>query len=255
MLSEALRKYQERFFCQNPGLRQPLELMKTVPDASFFVKDVHCRYVLANAFHLGIYDLTREEELVGKMTSDFFPDLLAEAYHANDRWVLDSRKFLWNEVWLVPQIHGLPRWFLSSKSPLFDLEDNVMGLAALMYRIATPEHQRTHFQELQRVITFLERSFVDEISVSRLAEIAGISVAHLNRRFRQLLRLSPMEYVHSLRLHESKRLLATTDKNIGQIAVAVGFNDQSHFTKRFRKATGMTPLAYRRHFRKNQGTD
>jgi len=130
-----------------------------------------------------------------------------------------------------------------------------MGLAALMYPIATPEHQRTHFQELQRVITFLERSFVDEISVSRLAEIAGISVAHLNRRFRQLLRLSPMEYVHSLRLHESKRLLATTDKNTGQIAVAVGFCDQSHFTKRFRKATGMTPLAYRRHFRKSQGTD
>ena len=229
--------------------------MMAVPNASFFVKDVHRRYVLANAFHLGIYDLPREEDLVGKMASDFFPDLLAQAYHANDRRVLESCESLQNEVWLVPQIHGLPRWFLSSKSPLFGLEGKVMSLACLMYVIATPEHQRTHFQELERVIKFLERSFVDEISVSRLAEIAGISVAHLNRRFRQLLRLSPMEYVHSLRLHESKRLLATTDQNIGQIAVAVGFYDQSHFTKRFRKATGMTPLMYRKHFRKNQGTD
>ncbi|MCU0981611.1 MAG: AraC family transcriptional regulator [Pirellulaceae bacterium] len=255
MSSIAAKDYQDGFFCRNPGLRQPLQLMKAVPDASFFVKDTHYRYVMVNDFHLAIYGLAREEDLVGKAASDFFPDLLAQAYQANDRRVLESRESLWNEVWLVPRVHGLPRWFLSNKSPLFDLQGDVMGLAGLMYVIATPEHQRTHFQELERVVEFLERSFVDEISVPRLAEIAGISVAHLNRRFRQLLRLSPMEYVHSLRMHEAKRLLATTDQNLGQIAAAAGFYDQSYFTKRFRKATGMTPLAYRKHFRKNHGTD
>jgi AraC-like DNA-binding protein len=255
MNSVPAKDFQERFFCRNPGLREPLQLMKAVPNASCFVKDTDCRYVLANAFHLSIYDLTREEELVGKAASDFFPDLLAQAYHANDRRVLESGESIRNEVWLVPQIRGLPRWFLASKSPLFDRDGEIMGLAALMYTISTPEHQRTHFQELERVIEFLERSFVDEVSVKRLAEIAGISVAHLNRRFRQLLRLSPMEYVHSLRIHEAKRLLATTHQNIGQIAAAAGFYDQSYFTKRFRKATGMRPLAYRKYFRRNQGTD
>ena len=255
MSSVEAREYQARFFRRNPGLRQPLQLMKAVPNASFFVKDLDCRYVMANAFHLGIYDLVREEDLVGKVASDFFPDLLAHAYHAEDRRILQSRKPLWNELWLVPQIHGIPRWFLSSKSPLFDLKSNVMGLAGLLQPIATPEHQRAHFQELQRVIEFLEQNFVDQVSVSRLAEIAGISVAHFNRRFRQLLRLSPMEYVESLRLHESKRLLATTDQSIGEIAAAAGFYDQSHFTKRFRKATRMTPLGYRKHFRKSQATD
>ncbi len=249
------KDFQEQFFCRSPGRREPLQLMKAVPNASFFVKDTDCRYVLANAFHLGIYDLTREEELVGKVASDFFPDLLAQAYHANDRRVLEACESIRSEVWLVPQIHGLPRWFLASKSPLFDRDGKIMGLAGLMHAISTPEHQRTHFQELERVIEFLERSFVDEISVKRLAEIAGISVAHLNRRFRQLLRLSPMEYVHSLRMHEVKRLLTTTDQNIGQIAMAAGFYDQSYFTKRFRKSTGMTPLAYRKRFRRNAGAD
>jgi AraC-like DNA-binding protein len=248
------KAYQDAFFCRNPGLRPLLQLMKAVPNASFFVKDLDCRYVMANAFHLGIYDLVREEDLVGRLASDFFPDLLAQAYHADDRRVLQSGESLWSEVWLVPQIHGIPRWYLSSKSPLFDQDGKVAGLAGLMQPIATPEHQRTHFQELQRVIAFLERSFVDQVSVSRLAEIAGISVTHFNRRFRQLLRLSPMEYVQSLRIHESKRLLATTNLNIGQIAVAAGFYDQSYFTKRFQKATGMTPLTYRRNFRKDQGS-
>ena len=64
-----------------------------------------------------------------------------------------------------------------------------------------------------------------------------------------------MEYVHSLRIHEAKRLLATTDLSIGQIAVAAGFYDQSYFTKRFRKATGTNPLAYRKRFRGPPGTE
>ena len=82
---------------------------------------------------------------------------------------------------------AFPGGFSLSKSPLFDLQGKVMSLAGSMYAIATPEHQRTHFQELERVIEFVERSFVDEISVKRLVTLRQISVAHLNRRFRQLL--------------------------------------------------------------------
>jgi len=125
----------------------------------------------------------------------------------------------------------------------------VIGLAGLMHPIATPEDQRAHFQELERVINFLEKHFVDEITVDRLAEIAGISVPHFNRRFRQLLRLSPMDYVLSLRVQESQRQLVTTNEPIGEIALNTGFYDQSHFTKRFRKVTGMTPLQYRKRYR------
>jgi len=250
--SASAREFQERFFRENPSLRELAHLMKTVPDASFFVKDAQCRYVLCNAFHLALYDLRHEDELIGKRTGDFFPDLLAQAYEADDRRVLTSGESLWNEVWLVPQIHGIPRWVSSSKTPLRDLRGNIMGLAGLMRPIATPEHQDACFQELQHVIEFLERTFVDEVTVKRLAEIAGTSTSTLHRRFRQMLRLSPMQYVESLRIHEAQRLLATTDKNIGQIAAAVGFYDQSYFNKRFRKWTGMTPLAFRKQFQRDQ---
>lgn len=241
--------YQRRFFEQNPSLEPVLRLMASAPNVVFYVKNLENRYVMCNAFHLVTYNMSREEELIGKAARDFFPDLLAQAYEANDRKVFDSGQPLWNEVWLVPHIRGTPRWFVSSKTPLFDPEGNIIGLAGLMSPIATPEDQKTHFQELQRVIEYVQTHFVDEITVDRLAEIAGISVPHFNRRFRQLLRLSPMEYVLSLRVQEAQRRLVTTDKSIGEIAVATGFCDQSHFTKRFRKVTGMTPLAYRKRFR------
>lgn len=244
-----LERFQYRFFRQNPGLRMPLELMRSAPNACFFVKDTESRYVMCNAMHLVTYDLTDEAGLVGKAARNFFPDLLAEAYEANDRKVFESRMPLWNEVWLVPHIRGTPRWFVSSKSPIFDTKGIVIGLAGLMHPIATPEDQKAHFKELQRVIQFLEENFVDEITVDRLAGIAGISVPHFNRRFRQLLRLSPMDYVLSLRIQEAQRLLVTTNQSIGEISAATGFYDQSHFTKRFRKVTGMTPLSYRKRFR------
>ena len=240
---------QQRFFRRNPSLEPVLRLMASTPNACVFVRDLESRYVMCNAFHLVTYDMAREEELVGRAAREFFPDLLAEAYEANDRKVFETARPLWNEVWLVPHIRGTPRWFVSSKTPLFDLEGAIMGLAGLMRPIATPEDQKAHFQELQRVIEYLQSHFVDEITVDRLAAIADISVPHFNRRFRQLLRLSPMEYVLSLRIQEAQRRLVTTDRSIGDIAVATGFCDQSHFTKRFRKVTGMTPLAYRKRFR------
>lgn len=246
--SEAL-KFQSRFFRQNPSLEPVLRLMSATPNASFFVKDLDSRYVMCNAVNLVTYGLTREEGLLGKAARDFFPKLLAEAYEANDRKVFETGQPLWNEVWLVPHIRGTPRWFVSSKTPLHDTTGAVIGLAGLMHPIATPEDQRTHFQELERVIGYLETGFVDEVTVESLAGIAGISVPHFNRRFRQLLRLSPMEYVLSLRIQDAQRQLVTSNRSIGEIAIGTGFCDQSHFTKRFRKVTGMTPLAYRKRFR------
>jgi AraC-like DNA-binding protein len=52
----------------------------------------------------------------------------------------------------------------------------------------------------------------------------------------------------ALRLQEARRLLATTDEALSDIALGTGFFDQSHFTKRFRKVIGMTPTQFRKTF-------
>jgi len=61
--------------------------------------------------------------------------------------------------------------------------------------------------------------------------------------------MSPTEYLLSRRIQHAQRLLTQTTKNIAEIGTTIGFYDQSHFTKRFRRVTGMTPLAYRTRFR------
>jgi len=242
------KSFTDAFFSQCPNLLPPIELMASTPNIGLFVKDRESRYVYNNDYHRIRYDRIKAEDLVGRRASEFFPPLLGAAYEANDRAVFESGETVRNQIWLVPTIRGTPEWFLSSKSPLHDLEGQIIGLLGIMSPIDTPEDQREHFGNLQKVIEYVDAHFVDEITAEGLAGMAGISVPQFNRRFRQLLRISPMEYVLSLRIQEAQRLLSTSRKSVGEIAAATGFYDQSHFTKRFRKVTGLTPLRYRKGF-------
>lgn len=246
MLTFDPKEFQERFFARCPGLREPIELMAAIPEVGVFVKNLESRYVYNNDFHRIRYDRIPAGELLGKRARDFFPALLGDAYEANDRIVFATGQTVVNQVWLVPTIRGTPGWFLSSKCPIRDADGTIIGLLGLMTPIETPEEQRTHFGSLQKVIEYVDTHFVDEIAAEELAKLAGLSVPHFNRLFRQVLRLSPMEYVLSLRVQEAQRLLATTRMSVGGIAAATGFYDQSHFTKRFRKVTGVTPSEYRK---------
>jgi transcriptional regulator GlxA family with amidase domain len=60
--------------------------------------------------------------------------------------------------------------------------------------------------------------------------------------------MTPMQYLRAVRVQATQRLLTTTSKDLVDIALAIGYTDQSHLTKRFREVTGMTPAAYRKRF-------
>jgi len=248
MLKEEAIQFQDTFFSQVHGLRGPIELMAAIPSVCVFVKNLESRYVYNNAFHRIRYDRISAEDLVGKRARDFFPALLGDAYEANDQIVFETGATIRNEVWLVPTIRGTPGWFLSSKAPLHDPSGKIIGLLGLMYPIDTPQDQQIYLGSLHKAIEYIETHLIDELSAEKLADVAGMSVPHFNRVFRKTLRLSPMEYVLSLRVQEAQRLLVTTDLPLSEIATTVGFYDQSHFTKRFRKVTGITPRQYRKDF-------
>lgn len=99
--------------------------------------------VLANAF-----GLEREEPLLGKTDLDSHPPVLAKAYHAEDRRVMKSKTILPNEFWFVPHVRGTPSWYVSTKTPLLDAQDQVLGMAGVISPIGTPSNQSACFHEL-----------------------------------------------------------------------------------------------------------
>jgi AraC family transcriptional regulator len=100
-------------------------------------------------------------------------------------------------------------------------------------------------RRLQRVLDFIEESLAFEIRLDDLAEVAIMSPHHFSELFRRSTGQSPHQYVVARRLERAQSLLRDTDFNILHIALAVGFADQSSFTKVFRRAVGVTPAAFR----------
>lgn len=138
---------------------------------------------------------------------------------------------------------------MSSKSPLFDAKQRVIGIAGVMYPIDVPADQKAYFGKLTAAIHYVERHFSEPLAMTDLAAKADLSPAQFNRLFKELLKMTPSEYLLSLRIHEAQRLLTQSTTNIVEVAMKTGFYDQSHFTKKFRAATGLTPREFLRRFR------
>jgi len=240
---------QTDFFAKHPDALSVMGLFDYLPNARFYAKNHESRFIRVNHAFLEPHGAKHERDMLGRTDRDFHPPALAEAYIAEDQRVITGAKPIPNQVWLVPHYRGTPQWYVSSKTPLFDAAGDVIGLAGVMYPIDTPRDQHQYFRELAPVIQHIDVHFAEPISMEDMAELADLSATHFNRRFRELLRMSPTQYLHTLRIQQAQRKLTETNDSVSDIALSMGYFDQSHFTKRFRRTTGMTPKAYRRRFR------
>ncbi|MNC36171.1 HTH-type transcriptional activator Btr [compost metagenome] len=85
----------------------------------------------------------------------------------------------------------------------------------------------------------------EDISLSRLAEIAGLNASYLSQLFKKETGLAVSDYIQRERIEEAKRLMELPGITLSDIAIRLHFNDQSYFTKVFKKYTGKTPRQYR----------
>ncbi len=99
---------------------------------------------------------------------------------------------------------------------------------------------------LTRAIYHIQEQYTREINVRRLAAHVGIDRSYLYRIFKETYGVGPGQYVIALRVAECRRLLRETTLPVGRIAMETGFASPSHMGKEFKKAMGISPLAYRR---------
>ena len=77
-----------------------------------------------------------------------------------------------------------------------------------------------------------------------LTREVGISRAQLHRKMKELTGISTSEFIRNLRLEQAARLIREKKVNITQVAYAVGFNNQAHFSTVFKKHFGMSPTEF-----------
>jgi transcriptional regulator GlxA family with amidase domain len=84
--------------------------------------------------------------------------------------------------------------------------------------------------------------------VAAMVQRSGLAERSFNRRFQAATGMSPMEYVLTLRLEEAKQMLEAGDEPVEAVALALGYEDASFFSRLFRRKVGLTPAQYRKRF-------
>jgi AraC-like DNA-binding protein len=98
---------------------------------------------------------------------------------------------------------------------------------------------------LKSIEEYIDVHLEKDLSVEELATHLGISASYFARLFRSSVGLAPHAYVMRRRLLRAQKLLANTDLPLIDIALATGFADQSHFSRRFHQMMGVPPRTYR----------
>jgi len=98
---------------------------------------------------------------------------------------------------------------------------------------------------VRNVVTHINRHYAEEIRVADLAAMHNCNADYLSRTFKRTVGFGLVEYLHRIRVDHARRLLQTERFAVGEIGFLVGFQDQSHFGKVFRKFVGLTPQAFR----------
>ena len=98
---------------------------------------------------------------------------------------------------------------------------------------------------IRKALRYMSDHYSQHLELSQVAEEAGLSPSYFSTLFRQVVGVSFREHLNRIRVEESKRLLLSTEYSLADIAVAMGFPDQSYYCKVFKKLVGLTPGKFR----------
>lgn len=133
-------------------------------------------------------------------------------------------------------------------SPLA-VEGLLLEIVAEVARYSPPGSGRKPPRWLERAKELLDANFSETVSLGAVAEVAGVHPVHVSREFRRYYGQCVGDYVRRLRVEFACRELIASEKPLVEIAAAAGFADQGHFTRSFKRSTGLTPARYRATFR------
>lgn len=162
---------------------------------------------------------------------------LVATFHAHDA------KLLQISQWLLEEMQ------IQNAGGQLYLDSLVNLLSVHLLRTYTEQRQAPRLpqqltqQQIQQALDYLHANLAQDISLDQLAQSVNLSPSHLRRLFKQATGLAPHQYLLQLRVNRAKELLLTRSFSVGEVAAEVGFADQSHLHRHFKRIFGVTPKA------------
>ena len=242
-------RFQELSAQLRPG-QIAMGLFEALPDIMFWVKDDTGTIIFANRAYAQLLNRA-PEDLVGETDESLFPPTMANFFRCDDETVLKTSKPLQNKLEIVTRPGGGIEWRMTSKIPLFDENNKVLGTAGVSRRLEHGEGPPlpTPQRAISNLIDRVHENLGEDITVRDLARQAAMSVSSLERSFRKYLGTTPKQYLVRARIAAACDKLLSTTLSVGQIASSLSYHEHASFTRAFSSIMHMSPKDYRNFYR------
>lgn len=146
------------------------------------------------------------------------------------------------------ELLGLNYSYLTDLNKVTDIEELLYKLTEILEnfinKVSTTKEKKSK-TKVHRMREYINQNFTKEVTASNVAKSAGLSMSRALHLFKEETGMSLSNFITKLRIDYGKYLLLNTDVNIAHLANEVGFYDQSHFTKYFKKFERITPSRFR----------
>ena len=188
---------------------------------------------------------------------DVAPEMIArrdrEAVHEACESVLQTfMKEQTKETIVIAWVRNADRIFQLEMQPapkhFREMEERVrLYVAACTERLPDTNE---YSESVAMVIRYVQKNYADNISLNDAAEAVHLTTTYLSYVFHKETNITFSEYLQSCRIDRARELLEHTDEKVREIGQMVGYNDNRHFSKTFKKVTGLTPQEYRKQHRR-----
>ena len=240
-----IKKMQASFFKKaGPALQLLCDLLGNAPNISLVVKNADGRIMYTNRYNADISCWRSADDMIGYTSEELYAPDQASVYANRDREVMETGEPI------VERLYG----FVADRSanmncvtvrPVVTAEGKRIGTATVYWRAQQKMAAANWYDPVRKAVTYLNDHYAENVTVDGLAKIAHYSPAQFRRLFKELMQMSPSDYIASVRVNAAKTLLATTDRRIADIAADCGFFDHAHFIHTFKRFVGKTPAKYR----------
>ena len=101
-------------------------------------------------------------------------------------------------------------------------------------------------QQITPILSYINENYAEKLTLESISKQFFLDYSHLSRIFKSSVGLTFSDYLRKFRIQKAIELMMESDKNIAEIAMAVGFRSSNHFCKTFRALLGVSPLKYKK---------
>lgn len=221
-------------------------LFDQLSDIVFFVKNTAGEYQVVNQTLVQRCNAKSKDDLIGKLPSAVLGKDLGRRYEEQDQLVIRQGQSLMKHLELHNYQSQEIGWCLTTKLPIYNKSQKCIGIIGVSQDLKLPDLSDSSLVGISSALSFAKKNLQENPTIGQMATIANMSPFQLDRRMKILFGITTGKWILQTKITKASQLLIDTDLSILETAFTSGYNDQSAFTRQFRKATGLTPTEFQK---------